>query len=484
LLSSLLRANPKKPIRGNLTAAMDADVVNILRKEFTHSFKRLLGKGWPTEEAARAARALSAFAYFTPDFWRLEVIPDETPYDDSYIDDPNEKKEVRQRIRDEGVFGIKTEWRFSIFDDWEEADSVWGFIGDDWKDSGYDTDMMRSAMREFIDATKPEKLEPDQQVVRIVALYGTRTDEEAVAADKQGRFLLDTLPLPPAIDPSQTVPGMPAHVLPHFYSKHTFQIRRDVYAGWNVLRFEQSPSGPWHWEKMTSQLEPREEAINVAKSYADDLANRMKPNPNAVRVLDEFGNCIYAVMKTDKGVTPVNCPQSIINPRQRRHANPISRNAEIALAAGGAVALGVVAYFIFRPKAAPPPLNLPTKMIQGHRYQSVVTMPSNLQPSVDISTPEKAQAFLDSHKVPMKVVSISRTNINPQTAQLTVVFDYTGPTQDFANEVTPQMQQQAAQQGVQVTVTDLGPYKTAGVAGFYPAHEVSPNFMYRILLPG
>jgi len=463
---------------------MKAAIVNVVRSEFTHSFKRLTSKGWSIEEAARAARTLSAFAYYASDFWQLEVIPDETPYDDSYIDDPNEKKEVRQRIRDEGVYGIKAQWRLSVDEDWEDADAVWGFIGDDWKDSGYDTDMMCSAMREFIDATKPEQLDEVGQTARIIALYGTRTDEEAFAADKQGKFLLDVLPLPPMIDPSQTVPGMPAHVLPHFYAKHTFQIRRDVYAGWNVMRFEQSPDRPWHWEKMTSQLEPREEAINVAKSYADDLAHRMKPNPNAVRVLDELGNCIYAVMKTDKGATPVPCPQSIINPRRRRYPNPISRNAEIALAAGGALALGVVAYFIFRPKAPSPPLNLPTQMVQGHRYQSIVTMPANTQPSVDISTPEKAQAFLDSHKVPMKVVSISRTNINPQTAQMNVVFDYTGPTQDFANEVTPQMQQQAVQMGVQVTVTDLGPYKTAGVAGFYPAHAVSPNFMYRILLPG
>lgn len=32
---------------------------------------------------------------------------------------------------------------------WIHADSVWGFIGDDWKDSGYDLDIMSETINQF-----------------------------------------------------------------------------------------------------------------------------------------------------------------------------------------------------------------------------------------------------------------------------------------------------------------------------------------------
>lgn len=55
-----------------------------------------------------------------------------------------ERKAFEERVRDEGATGIIGEY----FDgeDWQRADSVWGFIGDDWKDSGYDVDVMSAAL--------------------------------------------------------------------------------------------------------------------------------------------------------------------------------------------------------------------------------------------------------------------------------------------------------------------------------------------------
>jgi len=55
-----------------------------------------------------------------------------------------EEKEYRERIDREGVYGIVGEY----FDgeEWVDADSVWGFVGDDWRDSGYDSDIKRATM--------------------------------------------------------------------------------------------------------------------------------------------------------------------------------------------------------------------------------------------------------------------------------------------------------------------------------------------------
>jgi hypothetical protein len=55
-----------------------------------------------------------------------------------------ERKAFIDRVNDEGATGIIGEY----FDgeDWQHADSVWGFIGDDWKDSGYDVDIMRATL--------------------------------------------------------------------------------------------------------------------------------------------------------------------------------------------------------------------------------------------------------------------------------------------------------------------------------------------------
>jgi len=59
-------------------------------------------------------------------------------------------KEQKQRAHDYGCYGIVGMYRINESDDWDEADSVWGFIDDDWKDSGYDIDVMATT----IDALK------------------------------------------------------------------------------------------------------------------------------------------------------------------------------------------------------------------------------------------------------------------------------------------------------------------------------------------
>jgi hypothetical protein len=54
------------------------------------------------------------------------------------------------KVNREGVWGVVGEY----FDaeDWQHADSCFGFIGDDWKHSGYDTDIMRATLDAAKDA--------------------------------------------------------------------------------------------------------------------------------------------------------------------------------------------------------------------------------------------------------------------------------------------------------------------------------------------
>lgn len=54
------------------------------------------------------------------------------------------KRELDRAERD-GCVGIIGEYWNG--DEWVHVDSVWGFIGDDWKDSGYDYDVMDATLK-------------------------------------------------------------------------------------------------------------------------------------------------------------------------------------------------------------------------------------------------------------------------------------------------------------------------------------------------
>lgn len=112
-------------------------------------------KGWPARTAINNARTLIAWhALEATGAVRLRVEPDCDPYDASYVDTWDDvpstqreriKTEILNRADDEGVWGIVGEYR-TPDGDWEHADSCWGFIGNDWRDSGYDTDTMSATI--------------------------------------------------------------------------------------------------------------------------------------------------------------------------------------------------------------------------------------------------------------------------------------------------------------------------------------------------
>lgn len=59
-----------------------------------------------------------------------------------------------ERANRDGVWIAITEYVDAETGEWMEADSCGGFIGDDWKDSGYDDDMKRAALRARLESLK------------------------------------------------------------------------------------------------------------------------------------------------------------------------------------------------------------------------------------------------------------------------------------------------------------------------------------------
>lgn len=88
---------------------------------------------------------------------RLRIEPDDSEYQGCAHEDDEEchARDNERLERGEGVWGIIGEYHDPATDKWEHADSVWGFIGDDWRGSGYDEDVMQSAIDAYLAATKP-----------------------------------------------------------------------------------------------------------------------------------------------------------------------------------------------------------------------------------------------------------------------------------------------------------------------------------------
>ena len=120
-------------------------------------YYRLREVGWTALQALEAARinVLFSDAEEKGDV-SFEVLPDPEPYDDSYIDTWDDvpehmreaaRNETRRRIENDGVWGIRSNAKLSCGSLHDVAD-CWGFVGDDWQDSGYDVDLKREALRE------------------------------------------------------------------------------------------------------------------------------------------------------------------------------------------------------------------------------------------------------------------------------------------------------------------------------------------------
>jgi hypothetical protein len=151
--------------------------------DVTDYYKAERSKGWRASHAFQNAKTLleadrldadiGCDEYDEPGTVRLRIAWDDSGYDDSYLDTWTDIRDCeRERIRAElwsrierdGVVGVVGEYWNG--DEWIDADSCWGFIGDDWRDSGYDTDILASAIDAYhenlnnraraLEATRPD----------------------------------------------------------------------------------------------------------------------------------------------------------------------------------------------------------------------------------------------------------------------------------------------------------------------------------------
>ena len=122
-------------------------------KQTQREYARLRARGWSAQYALRDARTNTRFqAYEDAGFARLRVVPDEDPQHALDGDfSPSMLRALRERVYQEGTWGLVVEVRHPLGGDWEHVDSIWGFIGDDWQDSGYDADIKSNAIARLDD---------------------------------------------------------------------------------------------------------------------------------------------------------------------------------------------------------------------------------------------------------------------------------------------------------------------------------------------
>jgi hypothetical protein len=127
-----------------LRAASATDALTLKRKEYA----RLRAAGTRAIDALVSARAHASFWRRTGLSVRLTAVMDADP-DLSYLEQEefaDVRKREYERANRDGVWVLKAEYLNPQTNEWEETDSVGGFIGRDYEDSGYDTDLMRSAL--------------------------------------------------------------------------------------------------------------------------------------------------------------------------------------------------------------------------------------------------------------------------------------------------------------------------------------------------
>jgi hypothetical protein len=121
----------------------------------SREYWRLRALGWRAQYAFHAARVnvrfeeaerrgLVRFIRQGDDTMTLEDLAGEGMSERQMLD-------FAYRVDTEGAWYVGTE--FQIGGRWAPADSVGGFVGDDWKDSGYDVDMREAALERLAEAT-------------------------------------------------------------------------------------------------------------------------------------------------------------------------------------------------------------------------------------------------------------------------------------------------------------------------------------------
>lgn len=136
----------------------DAEVYAIHPGFTDHAsaFRSLRSEGWTARDAWRAAKILEqATAEIVADRLAFARVPDCDP-DLSWLDQTDEQmgrgfeaqaKAERERAERDGCWGIAAYVRISPNEEWEQVDSVWGFIGNDCLgSSGYESEILKAGL--------------------------------------------------------------------------------------------------------------------------------------------------------------------------------------------------------------------------------------------------------------------------------------------------------------------------------------------------
>lgn len=131
----------------------------MVKVQCVDEYYRLRDMGWGATAAWRAAQINTRFEEReNAGIMRLLTAEESEGYDASYVDTWTDlstfrrekwKASILDRVNREGVYCITSYVWDSPTVSYLPVDSCGGFIGDDWKDSGYDTDIKLSALEEY-----------------------------------------------------------------------------------------------------------------------------------------------------------------------------------------------------------------------------------------------------------------------------------------------------------------------------------------------
>lgn len=119
-------------------------------------YQRLRRAGWRACNALEYAQTelawaeLESLSDWDDGIVRLKIEPDDSlPVWLDFM-----PKEIERAGRD-GVWGIVGQYRDPTCGKWITVDAAWGFVGADWRNSGYDYDVKRATLDAWARAYKP-----------------------------------------------------------------------------------------------------------------------------------------------------------------------------------------------------------------------------------------------------------------------------------------------------------------------------------------
>ena len=109
-------------------------------------YERLRRNNWRAVDALRAARVKDRFEDLQNErLVRFRFEPECDMYEFGEGEEPF-REEITERINREGYWIVCTDYLNAETEEWEQAEAIGGFIGDDWQDSGYDVDLRLAAI--------------------------------------------------------------------------------------------------------------------------------------------------------------------------------------------------------------------------------------------------------------------------------------------------------------------------------------------------